>query len=158
PNEDLTLKKGAVVPWAKSNPPSPYYMQVLGSLAKAYGFSLDTRWADLEPDQQSIILHGTGGLPVALTFKDGRKEYTVTKPFEGVIGNLNRRLIQTDSAWMREELSRYQTAQPCETCHGKRLNDKALAVKVAGEDIATPVRFSVTSALSWFTDLPGKLT
>ncbi len=158
PNEDLMLKKGAVVPWAKSNPPSPYYMQVLGSLAKAYGFSLDTRWADLEPDQQSIILHGTGGLPVALTFKDGRKEYTVTKPFEGVIGNLNRRLMQTDSAWMREELSRYQTAQPCETCHGKRLNDKALAVKLAGEDIATPVRFSVTSALSWFTDLPAKLT
>ena len=158
PNEALSLKKGAVVPWAKSNPPSPYYMQVLASLARAYDFSLETPWAELAPDQQSIILHGTGGMPVALTFKDGRKEYTVNKAFEGVIGNLNRRMLQTDSAWMREELARFQTAQPCETCGGKRLNDKALAVKVAGEDIATPVRFSVSNALEWFTDLPEKLT
>ena len=158
PNEALSLKKGAVVPWAKSNPPSPYYMQVLASLAKAYDFSLETPWADLAQDQRDIILHGTGGLPVALTFKDGRKEYTVHKPFEGVIGNLNRRMLQTDSAWMREELSKFQTAQPCEVCHGKRLNDKALAVKIAGEDIATPVRFSVTNAKDWFLALPEKLT
>src|SRR6478752_7837400 len=148
PNEALSLKKGAVLQWAKSNPPSPYYMQVLASLAKAYEFSLETPWHELAQDQRDIVLHGTGGLPVALTFKDGRKEYTVTKPFEGVIGNLNRRLLQTDSAWMREELSKFQTAQPCETCHGKRLNDKALAVKLAGPggptDIATPVAFSVT--------------
>ncbi|MBO9516715.1 MAG: excinuclease ABC subunit UvrA [Porphyrobacter sp.] len=158
PNEALSLKQGAVVPWAKSNPPSPYYMQVLASLAKAYEFDLTTPWNQLAPDQREIILHGTGGLPVALTFKDGRKEYTVHKAFEGVIGNLNRRLLQTDSAWMREELSKFQTAQPCETCHGKRLNEKALAVKIAGEDIATPVRFSVTNALDWFTALPEKLT
>ncbi|MEQ8740471.1 MAG: excinuclease ABC subunit A, partial [Hoeflea sp.] len=84
PNEALTLKQGAVVPWAKSNPPSPYYMQVLASLAKAYDFDLTTPWKDLEPDQRMIILHGTGGMPVPLTFKDGRKQYTVTKPFEGV--------------------------------------------------------------------------
>ncbi len=158
PNEDLSLKKGAVVPWAKSNPPSPYYMQVLGSLAAHYGFDLETPWNKLASEHRDAILHGTKGARVPLTFKDGRKSYTVDKPFEGVIGNLNRRLLQTDSAWMREELSRYQTAQPCETCHGKRLNEKALAVKVAGEDIATPVRFSVTSALAWFTDLPEKLT
>jgi len=157
PNEELTLKKGAVVPWAKSNPPSPYYMQVLSSLAKAYDFDLETPWKDLEPDQKLIILHGTNGMPVELTFKDGRKQYTVSKPFEGVIGNLNRRLQQTDSAWMREELAKFQTAQPCETCHGKRLNEKALAVKIAGEDIATPVRFSVTAALDWFTALPEQL-
>jgi excinuclease ABC subunit A len=158
PNENLTLKQGAIVPWAKSNPPSPYYMQVLASLAKAYDFDLTTPWTELEADQRTIILHGTGGLPVALTFKDGRKEYTVRKAFEGVIGNLNRRLLQTDSAWMREELSRYQTAQPCKVCHGKRLNEKALAVKVAGEDIATPVRFSVTNAKAWFLALPEHLT
>src|SRR5690606_22976347 len=162
PNENLSLKKGAIVPWAKSNPPSPYYMQVLASLARAYDFSLETPWAQLAPDQQSIILHGTGGLPVALTFKDGRKEYTVNKAFEGVIGNLNRRMMQTDSAWMREELARFQTAQPCETCGGKRLNDKALAVRIPGPDgptdIATPVRFSVSDALEWFTALPEKLT
>ncbi len=158
PNEALSLKQGAVVPWAKSNPPSPYYMQVLASLAREYGFDLTTPWSELSEEHREVILHGTQGMPVALTFKDGRKEYTVRKAFEGVIGNLNRRLLQTDSAWMREELSRFQTAQPCETCHGKRLNDKALAVKVAGEDIATPVRFSVTVALQWFEDLPAKLT
>jgi excinuclease ABC subunit A len=158
PNEALSLKKGAVVPWAKSNPPSPYYMQVLASLAKAYAFSLDTPWNELEPDQRMIILHGTGGLPVELTFKDGRKEYTVRKAFEGVIGNLNRRMLQTDSAWMREELSKYQTAQPCETCHGARLKPEALSVKIAGSDIATPTRMSVADALHWFGTLEPKLT
>jgi len=157
PNESLTLKQGAVVPWAKSNPPSPYYMQVLTSLAKAYDFDITTPWNELEPDQRMIILHGTGGMPVELTFKDGRKEYTVRKPFEGVIGNLNRRLLQTESAWMREELSKFQTAQPCESCHGKRLNEKALAVRVAGTDIADPVRMSVSDAKEWFLGLEAQL-
>ena len=157
PNEALSLKKGAIVPWAKSNPPSPYYMQVLSSLARAYGFSLETPWKDLEPDQRLIILYGTGGMPVELTFKDGRKEYTVTKPFEGVIGNLNRRILSTDSAWMREELSKYQTAQPCDTCGGARLKPEPLAVKIAGEDIARPTRMSVVDALAWFTALPDAL-
>ncbi|WP_338467999.1 excinuclease ABC subunit UvrA [Novosphingobium sp. ZN18A2] len=158
PNETLSLKKGAIVPWAKSNPPSPYYMQVLASLAKAYEFDLDTPWNDLEPDQRMIILHGTGGMPVPLTFKDGRKEYTVNKAFEGVIGNLNRRMLQTESAWMREELSRFQAAHPCEACGGKRLKPEALAVKVAGEDISTVTRFSVGDAVGWFKDLPARLT
>ncbi|MBY0343407.1 MAG: excinuclease ABC subunit UvrA, partial [Sphingomonadales bacterium] len=158
PNEALTLKQGAVVPWAKSNPPSPYYMQVLASLAKAYGFDLTTPWKDLAPEQKLIILHGTGGLPVPLTFKDGRREYTVHKPFEGVIGNLNRRMMQTESAWMQEELSKYQTAQACETCGGKRLNEKALSVKVAGADIATPVQMSVADAKAWFLALDAQLT
>ncbi|RXR30330.1 excinuclease ABC subunit UvrA [Sphingobium fluviale] len=158
PNEALSLKKGAIVPWAKSNPPSPYYMQVLESLAKAYGFRLDTPWAELPGEVRLIILHGTGGKPVQLTFKDGRKEYSVNKPFEGVIGNLNRRILQTDSAWMREELGKYQTAQPCETCNGARLKPEALSVKIAGEDISIPTRRSVVDALAWFTDLPRHLT
>ena len=158
PNEALTLKQGAIAPWAKSNPPSPYYMQVLSSLAKAYDFNINTAWRDLEPDQRLIILHGTGGMPVPLTFKDGRKEYTVNKAFEGVIGNLNRRMMQTESAWMQEELGKFQTAQPCETCGGKRLNEKALAVKVAGVDIAQPVKMSVADAKAWFLALDAQLT
>ncbi len=158
PNEGLTLKKGAVVPWAKSNPPSPYYMQVLASLAKAYDFTLDTPWNELLPDQKLIILHGTGGLPVELTFKDGRKEYTVRKAFEGVIGNLNRRLLQTDSAWMREELNKFQTSQPCETCHGARLKPEALSVKIAGVDISIPTRMSVADAVVWFSEVNETLT
>ena len=158
PNEALSLKKGAVVPWAKSNPPSPYYMQVLASLAKEFKFSLETAWEDLRDIDRDVILFGTKGKRVPLTFKDGRKEYTVSKPFEGVIGNLNRRLLQTESAWMREELSKYQTSQPCETCHGKRLNEKALSVKVAMTDIATPTAMSVNAAKDWFLALPDQLT
>ena len=158
PNEHLTLKKGAIVPWAKSNPPSPYYMQVLGSLAKEFGFNLETPWQDLPAEVKIIILHGTAGKPVTLKFVDGRKSYEVKKPFEGVIGNLNRRLLQTDSAWMREELSKYQTAMPCETCHGARLKPEARAVKIAGEDISMSTRRSVVDALGFFSTLPAHLT
>ncbi len=161
PNEALSLKQGAVVPWAKSNPPSPYYMQVLASLAKEYEFDLTTRWEELDQEIRDIILYGTKGRAIPLTFKDGRKQYTVRKPFEGVIGNLNRRLLQTESAWMRDELSKFQAAQPCETCGGKRLNDKALAVKVPAADgptdIATPTKMSVADAKHWFLALPEYL-
>ncbi|CAA9512772.1 MAG: Excinuclease ABC subunit A [uncultured Sphingomonas sp.] len=158
PNHELSLKKGAVVPWAKSQPPSPYYMQVLASLARAYDFSLDTPWRDLGPEQQRVILHGTGGKPVTLRFIDGKKSYEVKKPFEGVIGNLNRRMLQTESAWMREELSRYQASHPCETCGGARLKAEPLAVKIAGEDISQSTRRSVADALAFFTTLEAKLT
>ena len=162
PNEALSLKKGAVVPWAKSNPPSPYYMQVLASLAKEYEFDLTTPWQEFDAEIRDIILHGTKGRAIPLTFKDGRKSYTVKKPFEGVIGNLNRRMLQTESAWMREELAKFQTAQPCETCNGKRLNPKALSVKIPGPagptDIATPTQMSVADAKAWFLGLDGHLT
>ncbi|MES2492752.1 MAG: excinuclease ABC subunit UvrA [Pseudomonadota bacterium] len=158
PNETLTLKQGAVVPWAKSNPPSPYYMQVLASLATEFGFGLDTPWVDLPAEVRLVILHGTGGKAVPLTFADGKKSYTVRKAFEGVIGNLNRRMLQTESAWMREELGKFQTAQPCETCHGARLKPEALSVKIAGDDISTGTRRSVADALAWFSTLADKLT
>lgn len=158
PNHALSIKKGAVVPWAKSNPPSPYYMQVLASLARAYDFDLDTPWADLPEEAKRVILHGTGGKPVTLRFIDGRKSYEVKKPFEGVIGNLNRRMQTTESAWMREELSRYQGSRPCEVCEGARLRPEALAVKIAGEDISKSSRRSVADALAWFSTLAEKLT
>ncbi|OQW45469.1 MAG: excinuclease ABC subunit A [Proteobacteria bacterium SG_bin5] len=158
PNHALSLKKGAIAPWAKSNPPSPYYMQVLASLAREYGFSLDTPWEQLSDKVQSIILYGTDGKPVTLTFIDGKKSYDVKKPFEGVIGNLNRRMLQTESAWMREELSKYQAAHPCETCGGARLKPEALAVKIAGRDIASVTRLSVVDALAWFAQVPQALS
>jgi excinuclease ABC subunit A len=158
PNEALSLKQGAIVPWAKSNPPSPYYMQVLASLAKEFGFALETPWQALPGEVKVVILHGTAGKPVALTFTDGRKSYTVNKPFEGVIGNLNRRMLQTESAWMREELGKFQTAQPCETCGGKRLKPEALSVKVGGEDISSVTRLSVADALAWFSTLDQRFT
>ncbi len=158
PNENLSIKKGAVVPWAKSNPPSPYYMQVLGSLATHFDFSLDTPWNELPEHVVTTILYGTRGVPVVLKFMDGRKSYEVKKPFEGVIGNLDRRLLSTDSAWMREELSKYQNAQPCEVCLGARLRPEALAVKIAGEDISMSTRRAVGPALAFFEAMPAKLT
>ncbi|GAA4780927.1 excinuclease ABC subunit UvrA [Stakelama sediminis] len=158
PNPALSLKKGAIVPWAKSNPPSPYYMQVLGSLAREFGFSLETPWEELPEDIREMILTGTRGKPVTLTFVDGRKSYDVKKPFEGVLGNLNRRLMKTESAWMREELAKYQAAHPCETCGGARLKPEALAVKIGGDDIAHATRLSVVDALAFFRALPDTLT
>jgi excinuclease ABC subunit A len=157
PNENLSIKRGAVVPWAKSNPPSPYYMQVLGSLAREFGFSLETPWNDLPEDVRHMILFGTEGKPVTLRFVDGKRSYDVKKPFEGVIGNLNRRMLQTESAWMREELAKYQSAAPCETCNGARLRPEPLAVKIAGEDISMSTRRSVRHALEWFSTLEEKL-
>jgi excinuclease ABC subunit A len=132
-------------------------MQVLGSLARQFGFSLETPWNELSDEHRHIILHGTAGKPVTLTFVDGRKSYDVRKPFEGVIGNLNRRMLQTESAWMREELSKYQSSAPCETCLGARLRPEPLSVKIAGEDISMSTRRSVRHALAWFSTLEEKL-
>jgi excinuclease ABC subunit A len=133
-------------------------MQVLGSLARAYDFSLDTPWKDLPEEAQRVVLRGTGGRPVTLRFVDGRKSYEVKKPFEGVLGNLERRMLSTESAWMREELSKYQASHPCETCDGARLRPEPLAVKIAAEDISLSSRRSVADALAWFSSLEQHLT
>ena len=158
PNEAISIAKGAVAPWARSQPPSPYYMQVLSSLAAAYNFDLNVAWRDLPEEAKHVVLHGTDGKAVTLRFIDGRRSYEVKKPFEGVIGNLNRRMAQTESAWMREELSRYQASRPCEICHGARLKPEALAVKIAGEDISMSTRRSVADAFEWFGSLLEKLS
>ena len=158
PNAALTIAQGAVMPWAKSQPPSPYYMQVLASVARAYDFGLKTPWKDLTPEQHAAVLTGTGSRAIALRFEDGRKSYEVTKPFEGVIANLDKRFRATESAWMREELGRYQSSAPCEVCHGARLKPEALSVRIAGESIADAVRRPVSHAYKWATELAAKLT
>ncbi len=158
PNEALSIKNGAVVPWAKSNPPSPYYMQVLGSVARALGFSLTTPWNELPESAREAVLYGTKGEAIPLRFEDGRKSYEVVKPFEGVIHNLERRMLATDSAWMREELSKYQSSAPCEVCNGARLKPEALAVRIAGETIADAVRRPVDQAYAWAVSVADKLT
>ncbi len=158
PNGNVSLADGAVVPWAKSSPPSPYYMQVLASLVRAHGGSLAMPWAKLPEATRHAILHGTGGKAIPLVFEDGRKRYEVEKPFEGVIANLERRFRETESAWMREELGRYQSAAPCEACGGARLKPEALSVKVAGRHISEATRQSVAEAAEWFLGLPHRLT
>ncbi len=158
PNETLSLREGAVVPWAKSSPPSPYYMQVLGSVVRAFGGSLDAPWKSLPEPTREAILHGTSGQKIPLVFEDGRRRYEVEKPFDGVIANLERRFRETESAWMREELGRYQSAAPCEACGGARLRPEALSVKVAGQNISEATARSVQEAAEWFAALPGRLT
>ena len=158
PNAALSIAQGAVMPWAKSQPPSPYYMQVLASVARAYGFDLKTKWEHLTPEQHAAVLTGTGSRAIALRFEDGRKAYEVTKPFEGVVANLDKRFRATESAWMREELGRYQSSAPCEVCHGARLKPEALSVKIDGESIADAVRRPVGHAFAWATGLADKLS
>jgi len=157
PNEALTIAGGAVMPWAKSNPPSPYYQQVLASVGRAYGFTLKSKWSDLTPEAKAAVLTGTGSKAIALRFEDGRKTYEVNKAFEGVIANLDKRFRATESAWMREELSRYQSSAPCEVCHGARLRPEALSVKIDGETIADAVRRPVSQAYPWAKNLTAKL-
>ena len=157
PNEHLSIRQGAVVPWAKSQPPSPYYMQVLASLGRDGGFDLGTPWRDLIPEQQALVLTGSRGRAVTLKFIDGRKSYEVKKPFEGVLGNLERRMASTESAWMKDELAKYQSSKPCEVCDGARLKPEARAVKIAGEDISIATRRAVGPALAFFRDLPNHL-
>jgi excinuclease ABC subunit A len=157
PNASLSIKDGAIFPWAKSNPPSPYYMQVLTSLARHFDFDLKTPWHELPADIREMIMNGAGGEVIRMTFIDGRKSYDVDKTFNGVVGNLARRMMQTESAWMQEELSKYQSAAACETCGGARLKPEALAVRIADATIADCTRLSVGDALEWFTSLDDKL-
>src|SRR4028119_1542286 len=124
-------------------------MRAVRALARAYDFDLTTPWGELPEEARSVVLNGTRGRPVTLRFIDGRKSYEVKKPFEGVLGNLQRRMLQTESAWMREELSRYQSSQPCETCDGARLKPEPLSVKIAGEDISMSTRRPRAGAAAW---------
>ncbi len=156
PDRDKTLHKGAVAPWSRG--PSPLYTQTLQSLSRHYGFSMDVAWRDLPEQAQTVILRGTGSEKIKFTYDDNARKYEVSKAFEGVLPNLERRWRETDSSWVREELGRFQSETPCEVCHGKRLKPEALAVKVAATDIAEVSWLSIKQAHAWFTDLEGKLS
>jgi excinuclease ABC subunit A len=156
PDERLTLAGGAIAPWAGSQ--SPYYDQTLQSLARHFKVTTSTPWSDLPEAVRNAILFGTATTPVPMTYKDGVRAYTVTKPFEGVIRNLERRHQETDSVWVREELARYQADKPCHVCHGARLKPEALAVRVAGKNVAEASDLSIRAALTWFQGVIGTLT
>jgi excinuclease ABC subunit A len=156
PDERLALADGAIAPWTGAQ--SPYYDQTLASLAKHFKVTTKTPWQDLPQRVRDAILNGTGNEPVALTYKDGVRAYTVTKPFEGVLHNLQRRFQETDSAWVREELTRYQAEKPCAACNGARLKPEALAVRVAGSNIAEASALSIRRALDWFGGVLPTLT
>ncbi len=156
PDRDKTLKGGAVAPWARG--PSPLYTQTLQALARHYRFSMDKPWRDLPETAKAVILYGSGAEKITFTYDDNARKYEVSKAFEGVVPNLERRWRETDSAWVREEMARYQSETPCEACGGKRLKPEALAVKVGGEDIADISGLSISKAFLWFSTLSGSLT
>jgi len=133
PDKELTLRKGAIAPWAKSS--SPYYIQTLTALGKFYKFTLDTKWKDLPKKTKDAILHGSGEDEIKFSYEDGVRSYDTKKPFEGVITNIDRRYRETESEWAREELGKYFSDVPCEACHGYRLKPEALCVKIGGKHI-----------------------
>ena len=156
PDKDLGLLDGAIAPWAKTT--SPYQTQTLQALAAHYKFDLTKPWNKVPEKIQDIILHGTGDEEVQFLYDDGMRTYKTKKTFEGVIPNLDRRYRETDSAWVREEISRFQSAAPCPACGGKRLKPQALAVKIAGLDISQAGDFSIRKAGDWFGGVAKTLT
>ena len=156
PDDRLSLAEGAVAPWADSS--GQYYMQTLESIAKHFKVKMSTPWRDLPKKVRDAILQGSGGESIAMRYDDGIRQYQTTKPFEGVIPNLDRRWKETDSSWVREELERFQHESKCEVCGGARLKPEALAVKIGGLHISQVTEFSIGDAVRWFLDLPPQLT
>ena len=156
PDKDLDLLNGAIAPWAKST--SPYQTQTLQALSTHYRFDLGKPWNKLPEKVQDIILYGTGEEEIQFIYDDGMRSYKVKKTFEGVIPNLDRRYRETDSAWVREEIAKFQSAAPCPACGGKRLKPQALAVKIAGLDISEAGEFSIRKAGDWFGKVHKSLT
>ena len=156
PDDRLSLSEGAVAPWADSS--GQYYMQTLESIAKHFKVKTSVPWRDLPKKVRDTILYGSGSESVAMRYDDGIRQYQTTKPFEGVIPNLDRRWKETDSSWVREELERFQHESKCEVCNGARLKPEALAVKIAGLNISQTTEFSIGEAVKWFLALDPKLT
>ncbi|MCF8474453.1 MAG: excinuclease ABC subunit UvrA [Emcibacter sp.] len=155
PDCKLSLDEGALAPWSKSN--APYYAQTLASLAKHYKFKTNYPWEKLDREIQQIILHGSGDDIIQMIYRDDRKEYKVDKPFEGVIGNIERRWRETDSNMIREDLGKYQSSSDCEVCAGYRLRPEALCIKINDKHIGQITEFSVAESYKWFLDLPKML-
>src|SRR2546423_629016 len=156
PDNNRTLRAGAIAPWARSS--SPYYLQTLQALGRHYKFTLDSRWKDLSKRTQEAILYGSGEDSIRFVYDDGLRSYQTTKPFEGVISNLERRWRETESDWAREEMAKYFTDVPCAACKGYRLKPEALCVKVGDLHIGAAAELSVTRAGEWFAELPDQLS
>ncbi len=154
PNKALSLAQGAVQPWTRSGTSANWYARLLDAVADTHGFSYTAPVATLRSEQLEVILRGTGERAITVRFKtqSGRvQQYETT--YEGVIPNLERRYLETDSDWVRSEIERYMSAAPCPACAGKRLKPEALAVTVAGRNIAEVSAMSVVEALAWVASL-----
>jgi len=156
PNDKKTLIDGAIVPWSSSS--TLYYAQTLSSLGKHYNFTLETPWRDLPKKIQDIILYGSGEEEIKFSYDDGYEKYSSKKSFEGVVNNLERKYLETDSDWKREEISQFQNETECKLCKGMRLKEEALSVKIKELNISEVSRMSIQSAHEWFSNLHSHLT
>ena len=155
PNEKKSIADGAIEPWAKTT--TLYYAQTLSSLAKHYDFSIEEKWSKLSKKIKDIILYGSDEEEIKFTYDDGYEKYSHKKTFEGVINNLERRYLETDSDWKREEISQYQSDTKCERCKGHRLKDEALCIKIDGLHISEVTEKSILDAADWFKSLEKNL-
>lgn len=155
PDEALSLNN-AIAPWANSS--SVYYGQTLKAIAQHFKIDIETPFAKLPTDVRDTVLYGSGKEEITIAYNDGKRSYQVTKPFEGVIPNMERRWRETDSSWVRDELSKYQTVTVCSDCGGHRLRPEALAVKINGLHVSEVTAFSIDEAAKWYGSLEEKLT
>ena len=156
PDANLSLAAGAIAPWASGH--AKFYQQALEAVARHYKFSMGTPFRELPEDIQHKVLHGTGEEAIKIAYFDGARTFHSHKPFEGVIGNMQRRYQETESEHSRDDMSRYQATSPCETCHGARLKPEALCVRVGDKNIAEVTALSIDHAVAWFAGLPKKLS
>ncbi len=155
PDERKSLADGAIEPWSKST--TLYYAQTLASLAKHYGFSLDEKWKKLPKKIKDIILYGSDEDEIKFNYDDGYEKYSYKKTFEGVINNLERRFLESDSEWKREAIAEYQSDTACEACNGDRLKEEALCVKINDLNISEVTKKSILDAAEWFKNLENNL-
>ncbi|MEL6100638.1 MAG: excinuclease ABC subunit UvrA, partial [Pseudomonadota bacterium] len=156
PDETLKISDGALAPWRKGK--SPYFLQTIEAIAKHYEFDPQTKWKDLPAHVKQVFLYGSGEEELEFRYDEGGRVYQVTRVFEGVIPNMERRYRETDSNWIREEFERYQNNRPCGTCDGYRLRPEALAVKIADLHVGQVVEMSIREALNWIGSVPDTLT
>ncbi len=156
PDQNLKVADGAIAAWRKGK--SPYVTQTIAALAKHYGFDKSARWKDLPENVQHVFLRGSGDEQIKFRYDEGGRVYEVSRPFEGVIPNMERRYRETDSAWVREEFERYQNNRPCGVCHGFRLRPEALAVKIGGLHVGEVVQKSIREAADWIEGVPSSLS
>jgi excinuclease ABC subunit A len=155
PDERKSIADGAIEPWAKST--TLYYAQTLASISKHYGFSLDEKWKKLPKKIKDVILYGSDEEEIKFNYDDGYEKYSHKKTFEGVINNLERRFLESDSEWKREAIAEYQSDSACESCNGDRLKEEALCVKIDDHNISEVTRKSILDAAKWFKELEKNL-
>ncbi|KHQ53634.1 excinuclease ABC subunit UvrA [Mameliella alba] len=156
PDQTLKISDGALAPWRKGK--SPYFLQTIEAIAKHYEFDKNARWKDLPAHVQQVFLYGSGDEEIQFRYDEGGRVYQVSRVFEGVIPNMERRYRETDSNWIREEFERYQNNRDCGTCGGYRLREEALAVKIAGLHVGQVVEMSIKQAFDWCETVPASLT